>query len=110
AIRQDTDGDGLTDIVEARLGTNPRKPDSDGDGLSDLVDPCPNAAPRPLSDAERIVAACIEARFFEEKWSVPAVLSGENVQPFELYGYPGPLLWQATGPELPISKLYGGGV
>jgi alpha-tubulin suppressor-like RCC1 family protein len=31
----DTDGDGLTDAHEARLGTNPRAKDTDRDGLSD---------------------------------------------------------------------------
>jgi hypothetical protein len=31
----DTDGDGLTDDEEARLGTNPLNPDTDGDGLTD---------------------------------------------------------------------------
>jgi hypothetical protein len=31
----DTDGDGLTDLQEAFLGTNPNRPDSDGDGLTD---------------------------------------------------------------------------
>jgi peptidyl-prolyl cis-trans isomerase B (cyclophilin B) len=32
---QDTDGDGLTDLEEYNLGTNPNKPDTDGDGFSD---------------------------------------------------------------------------
>ncbi|MCS7000343.1 MAG: OmpA family protein [Bacteroidota bacterium] len=31
----DTDGDGLTDIEEEQLGTDPRNPDTDGDGLKD---------------------------------------------------------------------------
>ncbi len=31
----DTDGDGLTDAQEVRLGTNPNRPDTDGDGLPD---------------------------------------------------------------------------
>lgn len=31
----DTDGDGLTDGQEVRLGTNPNRPDTDGDGLTD---------------------------------------------------------------------------
>lgn len=34
----DTDGDGLSDVEEARLGTNPNKADTDGDGLSDGVE------------------------------------------------------------------------
>ena len=31
----DTDGDGLSDIHEAELGTNPNNPDTDGDNVSD---------------------------------------------------------------------------
>nr|MDA3923417.1 right-handed parallel beta-helix repeat-containing protein [Kiritimatiellia bacterium] len=31
----DSDGDGLTNVEEARLGTDPNKSDSDGDGFSD---------------------------------------------------------------------------
>lgn len=31
----DTDGDGLFDPVELRIGTNPKNPDTDGDGLND---------------------------------------------------------------------------
>lgn len=31
----DTDGDGLSDAEEARIGTDPRNPDTDGDGLLD---------------------------------------------------------------------------
>ena len=31
----DTDGDGLSDVEEAALGTDPANPDTDGDGLSD---------------------------------------------------------------------------
>ncbi len=31
----DTDGDGLNDIEEAELGTDPNDPDTDGDGLTD---------------------------------------------------------------------------
>ena len=32
---KDSDGDGLTDIEEKNIGTDPHNPDSDGDGLSD---------------------------------------------------------------------------
>jgi len=34
----DSDSDGLTDSVEAMLGTDPNNPDTDGDGLSDGVE------------------------------------------------------------------------
>jgi hypothetical protein len=35
----DTDGDGLADVVEARLGTDPRDADSDDDGVLDGAEP-----------------------------------------------------------------------
>lgn len=35
AFDKDSDGDGLSDSDEKKLGTNPKKADSDGDGLSD---------------------------------------------------------------------------
>jgi hypothetical protein len=35
-VDEDTDGDGLMDSVEKKLGTNPDKVDTDGDGLSDF--------------------------------------------------------------------------
>lgn len=36
AAKRDTDGDGLTDMEELAIGTNPVHWDSDGDGMSDL--------------------------------------------------------------------------
>lgn len=32
---KDTDGDGITDRDEKKLGTDPKNPDTDGDGLKD---------------------------------------------------------------------------
>jgi hypothetical protein len=37
----DDDGDGISDIEEARLGTNPLLADTDGDGVNDKQDPFP---------------------------------------------------------------------
>ncbi len=37
-LTRDSDGDGLTDLVEDRLVTDPFHPDTDGDGLTDAVD------------------------------------------------------------------------
>lgn len=41
ALSRDKDGDGLTDLVEARLLTDPNLEDSDGDGQVDGEDPLP---------------------------------------------------------------------
>jgi hypothetical protein len=40
ASTSDSDGDGLDDILELRLGTDPRLNDTDGDGLSDYDEYC----------------------------------------------------------------------
>lgn len=41
ALREDSDGDGLTDVHEEWLVTDPESSDSDGDGLADGEDPMP---------------------------------------------------------------------
>jgi hypothetical protein len=41
ALRRDSDDDGLTDLVEERLGTDPLNADTDGDGIPDGVDMLP---------------------------------------------------------------------
>lgn len=62
-MSRDTDRDGWTDLVEIRMGTDPRKADTDGDGLKDSLDKNPLAAPHPLTDTEQILAAAFESRF-----------------------------------------------
>jgi outer membrane protein assembly factor BamB len=109
-IRKDSDGDGLTDLVEERLGLNPKNADSDADGLRDGVDPCPNVAPRPLGDTEKILAACVEARFFASRWDTPCLFSPEGVTPFELYGSLGVVIWPAPRQMHPLYSVYEGGV
>lgn len=109
-IRKDADGDGLTDLVEGRLGTDPKLADTDKDGLRDDVDPCPNAAPRALGDREKIVAAAVAAQFFENDWGVPAVIEVDKVEPFEMYGYPQPLIWTKPRVLGVLDSMYGGGV
>ncbi|MDQ6892999.1 MAG: thrombospondin type 3 repeat-containing protein [Acidobacteriota bacterium] len=61
SIEKDTDGDGLTDLLEAALGLDPLNSDTDGDGIGDAEDPIPNLAwtPRP-SQESLAVAAVIE--------------------------------------------------
>jgi len=54
---EDTDGDGVPDLVEEQLGSDPAKPDSDDDGLPDSLDPVPGVADADgdgLADAEEV--------------------------------------------------------
>lgn len=44
ALRRDSDGDGLTDLLEERLATDPYNADSDGDGIVDGKDGLPQVA------------------------------------------------------------------
>ena len=96
-ILQDSDGDGLTDLVERRLTTNPKLADTDGDGAGDATDPWPNAPWRDdLSDSEQVLAAAWEARFHFSPPGVGAFvfLAEPGMRPFEIAGGFAPVVWQ----------------
>jgi hypothetical protein len=55
ALRQDSDADGLTDLIEERWLTHPQRADTDADGLRDGEDPLPHvsaASGKPRSEAQ----------------------------------------------------------
>jgi hypothetical protein len=54
ALFADADGDGATDIEEARLATDPAERDTDGDGLADAVDPAPLGSDPPRTPEEEL--------------------------------------------------------
>jgi hypothetical protein len=63
-LRRDTDGDGLPDLVEERIVTDPHHRDTDGDGIEDNSDPLPHIAPSvPHGSAEEEVVAMVLSRF-----------------------------------------------
>ncbi|MCB1219781.1 MAG: hypothetical protein H7A35_12015 [Planctomycetales bacterium] len=55
ALRMDSDGDGLTDVAEQLMQTDPANPDSDGDGAGDAEDAHPLADPSASGVMERAV-------------------------------------------------------
>ncbi len=57
ALSADSDGDGLTDIEEARLGLKRDSADSDGDGIADGDDPLPLTAYDAKADARMSAVA-----------------------------------------------------
>lgn len=54
---KDSDGDGLSDAEEAKLGTNPNKADSDDDLLGDLAEVGPNRDKAIDSDGDGVIDA-----------------------------------------------------
>ena len=106
-LSRDSDGDGLTDLEEKRLGTDPKKPDTDGDGLKDSVDKNPLAAPRRLSEAEQVLAAAFEARFrFEGGRGVPALVQlPKGIKPLELTGWDWLIISRVHGASPPLAKV-----
>ena len=115
AIHRDTTGSGMTDIEKQRLGLNPATKDTDGDGESDDLDPWPNAASRPLTEAERVLSAVFEARYhFSDSDGVAVFEAPPNVKPFEMPGRTGPTIWLADHDsrklETPLEQCFGNGV
>ena len=60
-VQADADGDGLTDLLEERIATDPRQGDTDGDGIGDARDPLP-LTPGEVDDPEQRVWHAVLAR------------------------------------------------
>ncbi|MDQ7824418.1 MAG: PQQ-binding-like beta-propeller repeat protein [Candidatus Eremiobacteraeota bacterium] len=107
-MRKDSDGDGWTDEVEKRLGTDPLNKDTDGDGLIDSADKNPLAAPRALSETEKVLRAAFEGRFCFSSgkgFRVPCLVKlPEGIEPLEFIGYDWIIIPEKKGEKSPLEK------
>ena len=67
-LRKDSDGDGLTDIVEAKFRADPTKADTDGDGIPDNLDLNPRFASN-RTDKSAIFEAILDDDVLINSWS-----------------------------------------
>lgn len=111
-LRQDTDGDGWSDLIEGRLGTDALNSDTDGDLLVDSQDRNPLAAASPAGDTQEILAAAFEAAYRFYGWRpVPCIVEmPEGMEPFELSGWEGIILSKRHGNKLPLDAIERRGV
>jgi hypothetical protein len=98
-VERDSDGDGWTDLEEARLGTNPHSPDSDDDGIPDGRDVCPlYAAPSGTDDSAMIVQAAVFGAF-ALTGSRELLYVTPQTPRVQLAGYGGPVLYDRAIPK-----------
>ncbi|MBI1334523.1 MAG: hypothetical protein GC165_16770 [Armatimonadetes bacterium] len=92
-LKKDSDSDGLTDIVEQWIGTDPNNPDTDGDGIPDGIDKSPMAKPA-TGDNLALQAALIPFAIYRSMaiqnlcFTYPPL-----VTPVELNAAAGPVYW-----------------
>jgi hypothetical protein len=78
-LERDSDGDGLTDLAEERLITDPADPDTDHDGVPDGVDTLPHVAAQPAPRPEsRAFAALFKAMQWDERFGWQAALDART--------------------------------
>jgi outer membrane protein assembly factor BamB len=87
-IARDSDGDGLTDLVEERLGTAPDREDTDGDGRRDADDPDPLVSRAAETERERILASAFFALLGFGHSSEPLYVLDGSDDRFTFEGYP----------------------
>ena len=109
SLRRDADHDGWSDLVERRVGTDPRRADTDKDGLKDSIDRNPLAAPRPLNDLERLLLAAGEACGRSYGSSLSSEISlPEGTAPMEVPWCGGITVAAPPDPNPSITTLQGG--
>jgi len=97
-VERDSDGDGWTDLEEARIGTNPHSPDTDDDGIPDGLDVCPLfARPPGTTDADAILQEAVFAAF-AMTGSRQMLYVTPGTPRVHLSGYGGPVIYDRAIP------------
>src|SRR5205814_1570086 len=87
------DRDGVPDVVEKRLGTDPARADTDGDGIPDGRDANPLAPPAPARSVRaRLLQALFAALYGGDPTRSPVLVMLEPGQRQEFYGGRGRVL------------------
>lgn len=90
SLTRDTDEDGLSDLMEARIGTSPMVADSDNDDVPDARDGNPLTRPHEPSDAAEIRQRLFEALVAtNDTRDVLLVLEGTGLERQQFFGYSG---------------------
>jgi len=99
-VLRDSDGDGLTDIEERRIGIDPGHPDTDRDGVLDGADTCPllaASADGVAGDTRAIVQAAFFATFGASDSRMLLKIRPGTTR-VHLAGYMGPVLYGEVPP------------
>jgi outer membrane protein assembly factor BamB len=91
-LYRDSDGDGLPDLLEKEIGTDPHNRDTNGNGLPDNLDKNPTYRSHVPTDEEGIFQAAVEALCQVGSSSPGASESPYAYQPFRLGGCRLPLV------------------
>jgi hypothetical protein len=98
-VERDSDGDGWTDLEEARLGTNPHSPDSDDDGIPDGRDVCPLYAMPPGADDSSMILQAAVFGALAMTGSRELLYATPQTPRVHLVGYGGPVLYDRAIPK-----------
>ncbi|MHB1458631.1 MAG: PQQ-binding-like beta-propeller repeat protein [Armatimonadota bacterium] len=112
ALAVDSDGDGWTDLIELRLGTDPRKRDTDSDGLEDSKDKNPLAKLRKLTDSESVLAAAFQAMYqFSGGRGNPCLVElPKGMKKMEFLGWDWVTFTQEHGQKSTLNSYIGKGI
>jgi hypothetical protein len=106
SVFQDTDGDGATDVDEARLTTDPDDPDTDGDGLPDGTDPAPLGAEPPKTPEDEVRVAAFKEIVAKDVGPQLLITSGDGSR-IDLRGVPFRVLELRTDEFAAYEKRFG---